>query len=86
MESTLSALPLQPFSAVQMEQLKESMDLQVAAPLAHALHVIDGNFNELSTMRHAAQVSKWLEDTRESVSALSKMMWKQPWQCQGPSH
>lgn len=54
------------------------MDLQVADPLAHALLVIEGNFNEFLTKRHKRlsmsvhdmQVSKLQEDTGEIMSAL----------------
>lgn len=58
--------------------LKDNLVNLVATPLAHALHLVGANFNQLSSKRQRRllkdiqdpQLVKWLEDSKEPVMSL----------------
>lgn len=68
-----------PRSTVEsLHHLCADINEQVANPLAHALHMAGGQFNELSTKQRIriaksmwdSQLVCWLEDTEESLTQL----------------
>lgn len=61
-----------------LSMFKDKVNAQVVAPLAHALHLAGGYFNDLSTKRRKRiakgvrdqQLGKWLEAAPESTTQL----------------